>query len=131
MATWQPPSIIYPDAELVLTGSTRQLIPGITVDTIMPRDNQPAITWNRIGGNIEAPFDMPLMQCRVQAPTLAECNQLVSRLLAVLPSITDGDPVTVISITGGPTDLGEESAPMKQLLFDITLRGTQHVDQVS
>lgn len=128
MATWQPARILYPDAELVMCEKTRPLLDqSIFVGRIVPRKlaGVTAITWNRTGGEQDPPFDTASLECRIWAPTDQACIDLARQLMAVLPSLIDGDPITGMVVSGGPTDLGVENSPMRQILYDITMRGTQ------
>jgi len=121
----QPALIDYPDAELVMCEQTRRLLPDVYVARKVPRTGGKQIIWNRIGGHQDPPQDIALMECRVWADTDLACNKLVTRLLAVLPAATGG-PVVKVDSSSGPADLGTEREPMRQLIFEITLKGTQH-----
>jgi hypothetical protein len=126
---WQPAQILYPDAELVLCDKTRELLADqddVYIGRTIPKTWAKAITWNRIGGTEDAPFDTAMMECRIWAPTDQQCMDLARLLQARLPGIYDGAPVIRAVVVGGPTDLGIEDSPMRQLLYNITIRGTQH-----
>ena len=123
---WQPAAILYPDAELVMCDKTRGLVnTDVYIGRTIPRTWVKAVIWNRIGGTNEPPVDHALMQLRVFAPTDQACADLTRQIQARLPTICDGDPVISMTVTGGPTDLGSEPSPMRQILFNTTLRGHQ------
>jgi len=132
MRTWQPAVLEYPDAELALTKSTRHLMLEYGVDWVgnqLPPDlGQPggpatAIVWNRVGGADPS----ALMQCRVYAPTHLQANQLARTLAARLRFIIRHRLGVVAVIQNeGPTDLGNPSGPMRQMMYEIVLRATQH-----
>ena len=133
MRAWQPATVEYPDAELVLTTRTRTLLttldePDAYVGREVPQTfttetsaHATAIIWNRVGGLDPT----ALMQLRVFAPTPQRVNNLTRALAARLPSLVDGAPITRLVQSGGPTDLGDEPSPMRQCLYDVTFRGVQ------
>jgi hypothetical protein len=126
---WQPAQIIYPDAELVLCDKTRILLAdqdGVHIGRTIPDTWTRLVIWNRLGGTQAPPFDTDIMECRIWAPTDEQCMDLARLLQALLPGICDGAPITRAVVTGGPTDLGVEDSPMRQFMFDITLRGTNY-----
>jgi len=122
---WQPSTLTYPDAEQVLCDLTRELVPDAFVGRKIPERWRVAIIWNRLGGYQTPPFDISSMQCRVWAAKDQEATRLALLLAGALPGLRNGQPITNIVITGGPTDLGTEDSPMRQLLVDVTMRGNQ------
>ncbi|MCA0217922.1 MAG: hypothetical protein LCH43_11280 [Actinobacteria bacterium] len=128
--TWQPATILFPDAELVMCDRTRDLRASLSVDGLdvteayvgrtVPATITVAIVWNRIGGVDPDAF----MQARIYAPTDQQATDLARALSAALPSVVDGNPIRRIEQTAF-ADLGIEKQPMRQLLFDITFRGAQ------
>jgi hypothetical protein len=123
--TWPVAPILYEDAELLLCDRTRGLLDdqNVLVGRRIPEQWTRLVVWNRLGGSPHPPFDVALMQCRVFAPTDQECVDLARILQARLPMLCDGSPITNIAVTGGPSDLGVEDSPMRQYLYDITIRG--------
>jgi hypothetical protein len=127
--SWQPTQVLFPDAEQVMCDATRAVLTGDLqpgyIGRKVPATITTAVVWNRIGGASDGTFDHPLMMCRCWAPTDTAVNALAADLAARLPGIVDGGPVVRLDPTSGPTDLGTEASPMRQLLFDVTTRGTQ------
>ncbi|MDR0848080.1 MAG: hypothetical protein LBN10_03400 [Propionibacteriaceae bacterium] len=129
MTTWQPAPVLYPDVEMLLCDRTRELLtdqPDLQVGRKVPMSWNRAIMWNRNGGTQDPPFDTAAVMCRVFAPNDMDVTDLVALLLARLPSIIDGAPVLSMTVTGGPTDLGIEDSPMRQILFDMKVRGSNY-----
>jgi hypothetical protein len=121
--SWQPQSILYPDAEQVLCDATRALLNdqgALYIGRTVPDQITTAVVWNRIGGA----DPLALMQARIYATTDARAWELGRILAARLPHAVDGKPIRSLEQTGF-ADLGNEQQPMRQLLVDITLRGSQ------
>ena len=120
---WQPVQILYPDAELVMCQVTRGL--GVGADfvgrALRPGGSHAtAVTWLRVGGRDPA----ALMQCRVYAPTDVAATGLARLLAARLPlAVKLGLGVVAVTQNEGPTDLGPNPGPMRQMLFEIVLQG--------
>jgi hypothetical protein len=121
MRIWQPTEIHYPDAEQVMCEATRQL--GLKVDFVgreVPRQITTAIIWNRDGAIDPKAF----MRCRIFAPTQTQVSELTRQLAAKLPLIPKmRKGVTSVRQNTGPTDLGDNPGPMRQMMYDITLQG--------
>lgn len=121
MDTWQPNTIIYPDAELACIEATRML--GLDVDDIdriRPDHPTTAIVWNRVGGR----DPNALMQCRVYAQTPKAVTDLARELasrMRLFPALGVG--VVAVDQNEGPTDMGSPPPEqMRQMMYDITLK---------
>lgn len=124
--TWQPAAILYPDVELVLTQRVRAALadPTVTVGRKVPDQVTRAVIVNRVGGTQSPPFDTATVMVRCYAPTDAAATGLVSRVVQILGGLPEGQ-ITRVRVTGGPTDLGLEGSPMRQVMADVTTRGTE------
>ena len=124
MMTWQPAAILYPDVELMLTQRVRSALadPTVTVGRKVPDQVTRAVIVNRVGGTQSPPFDTATVMVRCYAPS--DVTKLVARVVQILGGLPDGQ-ITRVKVTGGPTDLGLEGSPMRQILADVTTRGTQ------
>jgi hypothetical protein len=129
--SWQPATVLYPDAELVMCDATRAVFAGMGRGDVFVGREVPqnigtgsyhaAVVWNRTGGLEPDAF----MQCRVFAPTDFEAMSLARELSARIQACVTGRPIARIVESSGITDLGVEAGPMRQVLYAVTLRGTQ------
>ena len=124
--TWQPAAILYPDVELMLTQRVRSALadPTVTVGRKVPDQVTRAVIVNRVGGTQSPPFDTATVMVRCYAPTDVAATGLVARVVQILGGLPDGQ-ITRVQVTGGPTDLGLEGSPMRQVMADVTTRGTE------
>lgn len=130
MRTWQSAAIIYPDAELTIISATRYLMadlalthPELAVAHIgnqRPANVTTAIIWNRVGGA----DPNAILQCRVHAPTAQQATDLARHLAArlrLVPKMAPG--IAAVTQNEGPTDLGNNPGPMRQMMYELALRG--------
>jgi hypothetical protein len=127
--TWQPARVLFPDVTQLLCDATRALLTGpqapAYVGRTVPASITTAVVWNRVGGAPAGTLDTAAMACRCWAPTDTAVEALAAAVLAHLPAVATGSPVIAVVCTAGPTDLGTETSPMRQLTFDVTTRGAQ------
>lgn len=124
--TWQPAAILYPDVELALTGLFRDALdPDVLVGRKVPDTITRAVIVNRIGGKQSPPFDTASVMVRAYATTEQDAAALIAQVVQILGGLPGTGPIVRTVVTGGPTDLGVDGAPMRQILADVTTRGTQ------
>lgn len=134
--TWQPPGVVFPDAELVVTGLLRELLATRTepyaadvyVGTKVPNPRRARmVTIRRDGG---APVDGLLeavqVGINVWADTEQNVNDLARLVSALLWAAPDGKPVCRVDVISGAIAIADESGqPLRYQTFEITLRGEQ------
>jgi len=131
---WQPVSVRFPDAELLMCDRTRPLLvdfgyeddTAVVVGRSVP-DVRPArlVVWNRDGGPTTSLRDRPRMRCRVFAPTDAAATTLANDVIALVPLLVDGAPVVFANCLSGPVEIPDATGPQRYLLFEIHTRGDQ------
>jgi len=122
MDAFQPVEVIYPDVELQVCRGIGAL--GLDIDFVgrqMPRDGfATAVVVNRVGGRDPT----PVVQIRCFAATPQAATDLARNLAARLPRISRmGLGVVRFRQNEGPTDLGDDPIPLRQLMYDVTVRG--------
>jgi len=120
--TWQPNNAFYPDAEEVLISAVHDLNLADDVAAKLPHHHTTAITINRVGGRDPT----AVVQIRCYAPTDHEATTLARHLAARLPALVRTRPELVrVWQNTGPTDLGSDPHPMRQMIYEITLQPQQ------
>ena len=122
---WQTSTVLYPDAELLMTEKTRALFPGVFVSNAVPNPRRDQmLIWNRDGGSSANLRDRARMRCRVWARRPQDATDLARQLVARLPGLVNGDPIVHLEHLSGPYDLPDESGQAQRyLLFEIHTRG--------
>lgn len=133
--TWQPAAIIYPNIELELTGRYRTALTGrpesyaqsVYVSNSVPTTRRDRMVIVRRDGGTQAEMrDRPRVTFRVFATTEADATNLAALVMALAPSLVDGDPIIACPINGrsGPTPVADESGqPMRLMSVEFHTRG--------
>lgn len=131
MPTWQPAPILYPDAELLVTGALRSLLAaegeiGVHVGRKIPSPRQSRmVIVNRDGGNADG-LDHPRLRVRVWDTTEQAANDLARLVVALMPRLVNTTAVTRVEHLSGPYEVPDESgAQQRYLLFQLTTRGDE------
>lgn len=126
---WQPAAILYPDAELLVTGALRALLVaqgevGVHVGRKIPSPRETRmVIVNRDGGNADG-FDHPRLRVRVWDATQQAANDLARLVVALMPRLVNTTAVTHVEHLSGPYEVPDESgAQQRYLLFQLTTRG--------
>lgn len=130
-ATWQPPSVLFPDAELWATGALRTALAGrsepykagvIVAHAVPATRPDRLVTIRRDGGTEDGLFDQPRFGVNVWTQTekdAADLSRLVAALLRGLP----GDGVcTYMRQVSGPSTV-PDAQPRRFMTFESRLRG--------
>lgn len=128
--TFQPAPLMYPDAELLLTGAFRAALVaagevGVHVDRKVPNPRKPRmVIVTRDGGAIGEMRDRPRVRIRVWGET----DQAATDLARLVVRIGLGLPLTGAVLRAehlsGPYDVTDESEqPQRYVLFEFHTRG--------
>lgn len=128
---WQPAPIIFPDVELALSSSVRNLLAmsgevGVFVSNRVPsvrRDRM--VIFNRDGGANDGVTDRPRVRCRVWGTTDQGANDLARTIVMLMPRLVDGSPVTRVENVSGPFEVADESGQAQRYLnFVVHTKGS-------
>lgn len=127
--TWQPTAIIYPDAELVVTGLYRTLINArsgysdVWVGRKLPATRPTrAVQVIRDGGAAADMRDKPLLRVLVWDTTDQKVTDLARLVVALGPRLVGQGGVVKFEHKSGPYEI-PDAAPKRYLLLEIHLRG--------
>jgi hypothetical protein len=127
--TWQKSAVIYPDAELVLTGAMRAaLVAAGRSDVHVDRKvtaARPLVALTRDGGNPSELRDRPRIRFRVFAGTDQAANDLARLALALATDLPGANGITRAEILSGPYEVPDESGPMRYALVEFHIRGEE------
>lgn len=129
--TWQPAPILFPDAELVLTGAFRGALAAhaaadVYVSRSVPSTRRPRmLILNRDGGASTGVRDRPRIRVRVWDETDQKATDLARLVLALAPSLSAWDArILRAEILSGPYEVAEESGQaLRYALLEFHLRG--------
>lgn len=132
--TWQPPRVVFPDTELVLTGLLRDALAArpepyaadVYVGTKVPNPRRPRmVTIRRDGGLVvDGLLDEARVGINVWADTEQDANDLTRLVSALLWASSDGKPICRVEPISGSIAVADESGqPLRYLAFEIRLRG--------
>lgn len=128
---WQPAPLIFPDVELVLTASVRNLLAlsgevGVFVSNRIPSARRERmVIFNRDGGAHDGVTDRARVRCRVWDTTDQEASDLARAVVALMPRLVDGSPVTRVEHISGPLEVPDESGQAQRYLnFVIHTEGS-------
>src|SRR5690349_2931272 len=113
------PIVIHDDIELWATTKLRALILARTeqyTDNVYVSNTVPSVRPDRMvivrrdgGGRLDAVREAPRLGVNVWAKTEQDANDLARMVAALLWASPDGDPVSKVTITGGPYAIPEQS----------------------
>jgi len=132
--TWQPPAVVFPDVELVLTGLLRDALAtrgepyaaDVYVGTTTPNPRRPRmVTIRRDGGtSIEGLLEAAQVGVNVWADSEQNVNDLARLVRALLWAAPNGKPICRVDDVSGPIAIADDSGqPLRYLTFEITVRG--------
>lgn len=129
--TWQPAPILFPDAELVLTGAFRGALAShggadVFVGREVPSQRRSRmLILNRDGGAASGVRDVARMRFRVWADTDQAATDLARLALALAPSLSAWDDrILRANILSGPYEVADESTQdLRYALVEFHLRG--------
>lgn len=119
--------IIFPDVELWATTTLRTALashgyPGMFVDN--KRGTQATAVWvRRDGGPAGQVLETPRLGVNVYAPTEQKVIDLARTVSALLRAAPDGNPVTRVVQTMGPSPIPDASGPHRYMTFELSIRG--------
>ena len=113
------PIVIHDDIELWACNRLRELILAriepytdnvfVSNTTPNPRRDRMVIVRRDGGGRLDAVREAPRLGINVWAKTEQDANNLGRLVAALLAASPDGDPVSKVTITGGPYAIPEQS----------------------
>jgi hypothetical protein len=128
-ATWQPPEVIFPDAEKVLVDAYKVALTaagesGVTVDRKVP-SSRPAklVAITRDGGGNDGMRDRPRMRFRVFAPTDKAATDLARLVVALAGTLVTNGTALYTEVQSGPYEVPDQGGPMRYALIEFHLRG--------
>lgn len=132
--TWQPPQVVFPDTELLLTGLLRQALAArpepyaadVYVGNTVPNPRRSRmVTIRRDGGIVtEGLLDAAQVGVNVWAETDQDANDLARLVRALLWASPDGKPITRVEDISGPVSIADDSGqPLRYLTFEVWSRG--------
>lgn len=117
------PLVIFDDIELWATTTLRAALDAspepytdnVFVDrtTPNPRRDRMVIVRRDGGGRLDVIREAPRLGINVWAKTPQETNDLARMVAAMLWASPDGDPVSKVTVTGGPYPVADESGKPK------------------
>lgn len=120
--------VIFPDVELWATGYLRTALashgyPGMFVSN--KRGTQTTAVWvRRDGGPAGQVLETPRLGVNVYAPTEQKVIDLARVVSALLRAAPDGNPVTRVVQTMGPSPIPDASGPRRYMTFELVVRGS-------
>lgn len=127
--TWQPAAILYPDAELVLTGLLRTAINAEDAGAevwvgrkLPPVRPARAVQVVRDGGSVADLRDRPRLRVIVWDTTDQKVADLARLVVAIMPSLVGQGGILYTQHESGPYEI-PDAAPCRYLLFEVHLRG--------
>lgn len=125
---WQPAAILYPDAELLLTGAFRAALlaagePDVYVGREIPskrRDRMVILT--RDGGASDGLYDNPRIRCTAWDTTDQKAIDLARLVVALSPRLVLNGTVKRAQHLSGPFEVAEPQ-PCQYLLFEFQTKG--------
>ncbi|MBA3782394.1 MAG: hypothetical protein H0X12_11160 [Nocardioides sp.] len=128
--TFQPAPVMYPDAELLLTGAFRaELVAagevGVTVARKIPNPRTSRmVIITRDGGAVGELRDRPRVRIRVWDTTDQKATDLARRVVAIGLGLPLGGYVLRAEHLSGPYDVADASeTPQRYVLFEFHTRG--------
>lgn len=127
--TWQPASVLYPDAELRFTADLRALLAtqgdtdvwvGRKVPPVRPSR---AVQVVRDGGASSNLRDRPRIRVNVWDGSDQKATDLARLIVALVPEMTGANGVLRTEHLSGPYEIPEAGAYRRYLLFEIQYRG--------
>lgn len=127
--TLQPAEVLFPDAEMWLTGALRAAFAtrsesyksGVVVSTSIPATFTRLVQVRRDGGTERGVFDRPRFGINVYAATEKDVADL-ARLAAALVRLLPGDGVCTHMTVTGPSPI-PDSKPRRYFTAEANLRG--------
>jgi hypothetical protein len=119
--------VIFPDVELWATGYLRTALashgyPDMFVSN--KRETQATAVWvRRDGGPAGQVLETPRLGVNVYAPTEQKVADLARTVSALLRAAPDGNPVTRVVQTMGPSPIPDASGPRRYMTFELSIRG--------
>lgn len=132
--TWQPPRVVFPDVELVMTGLLRDALDGrpepyaadVYVGTTTPSPRRARmITIRRDGGaSTDGLLEAAQIGVNVWADTEQDVNDLARLIRALLWAAPNGKPVCrVVDVSGSIAIADDSGQPLRYMTFEVVLRG--------
>ena len=128
---WQPASVIYPDAELVVTTALRAALVARGDSDVFVSRSVPATRRDRMviatrdGGAPSGLRDRPRIRLRVFALTDQAATDLARVTLALCTDLPGANGITRAEILSGPYEVPDESGPIRYALVEFQIRGSQ------
>lgn len=129
--TWQPPDVIFPDAETLLTGAYRDLLTDygetdVEVDRKVPKDRPDRlVAITRDGGRSAGLVDQPRVRFRIFGRDDADANDLAALVVALTSRLKRDGVVDHYEVQSGPYDVPDDSKrPQRYALIEFRIRGT-------
>lgn len=120
------PIVIHDDIELWTTTRLRALIEArsepytdsvyVSNTTPNPRRDRMVIVRRDGGGRLDVVREQPRLGVNVWAKTEQEANDLARMVAALLAASPDGNPVSRVTITGGPYPIEDESTQERRYI---------------
>ncbi len=130
---WQPAAIVYPDAELVLTGRLRTELAArpelyaasAFVSNSVPNPRRDYMVIIRRDGGPEGELrDQARISLQVWAKTEKDANDLARLVVALTKTFADGSPIVAVVPNSGPMAIPDESGqPLRYIVADFHTRG--------
>lgn len=135
------PIVLFDDIELWATGRLRSLLAArsepfttdVFVSNKMPVDSSTGEPTRRDrmvlvrrdgGGRLDSAREAPRLGIQVWATTDQDANDLGRLVAGLLWSAPDGDPVSKVTITGGPYAVADESRqPLRYITAELISHG--------
>lgn len=120
--------IIFPDVELEVCAYLRTALaahgyPGMYVGNT--RGTATPAVWVRRDGGPEQDkvLEVPRLGVNVFHTTEQKVGDLARAVSALLRAAPDGEPITRLVQTSGPSPIADASGPRRYMTFELTVRG--------
>lgn len=130
---WQPSSLMFPDIEMLVADRLRPLVrtalsltdADLFVGNSVPNPRfRHMVVATRDGGNVVDVTDRPRVRVRVWGKRATEASDLARLVVALMPTLVDGDPVVLVRHLSGPIEVPDVQE-QRYLLFEIHTQGVQ------
>ena len=127
------PVVLFDDIELWATGALRAALAARSepyTDDVYVSNKVPTVRRNRMvivrrdgGGRLDVVREAPRLGINVWAKTEQDANDLGRLVAALLWAAPDGDPVSRVTVTGGPYPVADDTDFLRYLTAEVISHG--------
>lgn len=127
------PVVLFDDIELWATGALRAALAARSepyTDDVYVSNKVPTVRRNRMvivrrdgGGRLDVVREAPRLGINVWAKTEQDANDLGRLVAALLWAAPDGDPVSRVTVTGGPYPVADDTDFLRYITAEVISHG--------